>query len=129
MDECAGPALAQWLYLQEHDVISIVPDNRGLDDRSILQWAATDNRIVITCDKGFGELVFRHRLPHRGVILLRLEDETPTRKIAMLNYLLGEASHLLEDSFVVVTEEAASFNTLEFRYRQAGRRPPTNPRQ
>ena len=95
MDECAGPAVAQWLYLQEHDVISIVPDNRGLDDRSILEWAFADNRIVVTCDKGFGELVFRRHLPHRGVILLRLEDETPARKIAMLSFLLEEAGSLL----------------------------------
>ena len=121
MDECAGPRLAQWLHQQEHDVISIVPDNRGLDDRSILEWAVADNRTVITCDKGFGELVFRHQLPHAGVILLRLADETPTRKIAMLSYLLEEAGPLLEGNFVVVSEEAASFNTLEFRYRQAGR--------
>ena len=126
MDECAGPGVAQWLYLQEHDVISIVPDSRGLDDRSILEWAVADNRIVVTCDKGYGELVFCHQLPHRGVILLRLADETPARKIVMLNYLLEEAGPLLEDNFVVVSEEAASFNTLEFRYRQAGRSSPTN---
>lgn len=127
VDECAGPRVAQWLYLQEHDVISIVPDSRGLDDRSILEWAVADNRIVVTCDKGFGELVFRQHLPHRGVVLLRLDDETPARKIAMLNYLLDEASPLIEGNFVVVNEEAASFNTLEFRYRQAGRRTTTNP--
>ncbi len=128
MDECAGPAVARWLYLQEHEVISVSPDNRGLDDLSILQWAAADNRIVVTCDKDFGELVFRQGEPHRGVVLLRMEDQSPAVKTAMLQYLLEQAAPLLEGNFVVVTENNASFNRRRFRYRQAGGRRP-NPRR
>jgi uncharacterized protein (DUF433 family) len=33
--------------------------------------------ILVTNDKDFGEKVYRERLPHRGVILLRLDDERP----------------------------------------------------
>lgn len=123
MDECAGPAVARWLYLQEHEVISVSPDNRGMDDLSILQWAAADDRIVVTCDKGFGELVFRQGEPHRGVILLRMEDQSPAVKIAMLQYLMEQAAPLLEGNFVVVTENNASFNRRRFRYRRAGNAP------
>lgn len=125
MDECAGPAVAQWLYLQEHEVLSILPDYWGLDDLSILQWAVAEDRIVVTCDKDFGELVFHRGEPHRGVILLRLEDQTPATKIAMLQYLLEQATPLVTNNFVVVTEEKASFNNRRFRHRRAGGgRPP-----
>ena len=127
MDECAGPAVAQWLYLQEHEVLSILPDYWGLDDLSILQWAVAEDRIVVTGDKDFGELVFHRGEPHRGVILLRMEDQTPATKIAMLQYLLEQATPLVTNNFVVVTEEKASFNNRRFRHRRAGGR--RSPRQ
>jgi hypothetical protein len=31
--------------------------------------------LLITEDKDFGELVFRLRLPHRGVLLIRIEEK------------------------------------------------------
>ncbi len=90
--------------MREHDVVSVHPDNRGLDDLSILQWAVSENRIVITCDKDYGELVYRLGHPHRGIVLLRLDDETTDSKIAVLWDLLDKFGHLLEGSFVVTTD-------------------------
>jgi predicted RNase H-like HicB family nuclease len=40
----------------------------------------------------FGEMVFRERKSHQGVILLRLEDERPSNKIRILERLLGQYS-------------------------------------
>ena len=85
MDERAGPGVARWLDMREHDVVSVFPDNRGLDDLSILQRAFAEDRIVVTCDKDYGELVYRLGQPHKGVVLLRLEDETTGSKIASCN--------------------------------------------
>ena len=104
VDECAGPGVAQWLTALEHDVISIYPDSHGLDDVSILDWAVAENRILVTCDKDFGELVYLRRQPHTGIVLLRLGDETTNSKIAVLRDLLDQFTHLLEGNFVVATE-------------------------
>jgi predicted nuclease of predicted toxin-antitoxin system len=41
----------------------------------ILRRAFAEERIVVTNDKDFGELIFRLQEPHHGVILLRLQDE------------------------------------------------------
>jgi hypothetical protein len=59
--------------------------------------------IRITNDRGLGELVFRHRQPHAGVILLRLGDytELPT-KIERLTYVLTHYTEQL-DHFLAVT--------------------------
>jgi len=75
VDECTGPAVAQWLRLQNHDVVSVFDEIRGADDRDIIKKANEQNRILITNDKDFGDLVFREKKPHKGVILLRLYDE------------------------------------------------------
>ena len=37
VDECTGPAVAQWLRAQAHDVFSVYDEARGLDDERIFQ--------------------------------------------------------------------------------------------
>ena len=59
VDECTGPAVAQWLRIQNHDVISVYDEIRGADDRDVIRKAFEQDRILITNDKDFGELVFR----------------------------------------------------------------------
>ncbi|MEA3359459.1 MAG: hypothetical protein U9R17_08675 [Thermodesulfobacteriota bacterium] len=64
---------------------------------------------MITNDKGFGEKVYRDGRLHRGVILLRLEDERSPSKIQVLYRLLGTYSDRLSNTFVVVTEKQIRF--------------------
>ncbi|NOR47621.1 MAG: hypothetical protein GQ533_06200 [Methanosarcinaceae archaeon] len=104
VDECTGPAVAQWLRQQNHDVISVFDEIRGADDKEVIKIASEQNRILITNDKDFGELVFREKKPHKGVILLRLEDERAANKIAVLKNLLKKYENSLSGHFIVVTE-------------------------
>src|SRR3990170_3934373 len=104
VDECTGPAVAHWLRRQNHNVISVFDEMRGADDRKVIQKAFEQDRILITNDKDFGDLVFREKMPHKGVILLRLEDERPANKIAVLKHLLEKYEKSLPGNFIVVTE-------------------------
>ena len=53
---------------------------RGESDVAILSQAKADARVLLTCDKDFGELVYRSGFPNTsGVILFRLRGESPTR--------------------------------------------------
>ena len=108
VDECTGPAVAQWLRERQHDVFSVYEEARGMDDDAIVQKAFAEDRILITNDKDFGEKVYRERWPHKGVILLRLEDERATSKIDAVRRLLNYADRLA-DHFVVVTETRVRF--------------------
>ncbi len=105
VDECTGPAVAKWLQRLHHDVFSVYDVARGLDDESIIEKANLGNYILITNDKDFGELVFRMRKPHKGVILLRLEDERSENKIAVLQQVLESYSDKLVNNFIIVTEK------------------------
>ena len=60
------------------DVLSVKETMRGADDSSILKRAEVEQRVVITQDKDFGELAFKHRLPATsGIILFRLSGTSP----------------------------------------------------
>jgi predicted nuclease of predicted toxin-antitoxin system len=109
VDECTGPAMASWLRDRNHDVFSVFDEARGMDDDSIITKALDENRILITNDKGFGDRVYRDGRLHKGVILLRLEDERAFSKILTLNRLLEKYSSRIPDSFLVVTERQVRF--------------------
>jgi predicted nuclease of predicted toxin-antitoxin system len=109
VDECTGPAVARWLREQRHEVFSVYEQARGMDDDDIIQKAFDENWILITNDKDFGEKVYRDRRPHRGVILLRLDDERVASKIDTLQRLLRDYADRLADHFVVVTETTVRF--------------------
>lgn len=104
VDENTGPSVARWLANKGYDIFSVYDSSPGLSDEAILAKAFAENFIIITCDKDFGELVYKQQLPHRGVILLRLNDETPPAKIKKLEFLLAEHQEHLIDKFVVVSD-------------------------
>jgi predicted nuclease of predicted toxin-antitoxin system len=104
VDECTGPEVARWLRQNLHDVSSIYEESRGLDDEGVLQKAFAEDRILITNDKDFGEMVFREGRAHKGIILLRLEDERVANKIKVLKHLLEQYADQLANNFVVATE-------------------------
>lgn len=92
-----------------HDVFSVFDEARGMDDNAIIQKALQENWILITNDKDFGNKVYRDGRLHRGVILLRLEDERPASKIEVLSRLFETYLDKLQDSFLVVTEKQIRF--------------------
>ena len=109
VDENTGPTVARWLRNQGHDVFSVYEEARGISDDEVFQKAYIENRVLITNDKDFGEKVYRERHSHRGVILLRLQDERATSKMQALQHLLARYSAQLTDTFVVVTETKVRF--------------------
>lgn len=67
-----GDAVAAF-RLRGHDVVWVREDAPGSRDWEILEWARTEDRILITFDKDFGELAFQGRLPaSSGIVLFRI---------------------------------------------------------
>ncbi|MCL0080747.1 DUF5615 family PIN-like protein [Peptococcaceae bacterium] len=109
VDECTGPAVVRWLREQKHEVFSVYEEARGIDDNNIIRKAFEEHRILITNDKDFGEKVYREQHPHRGIVLLRLDNERSASKIEILRQLLDLYADQLPDHFVVVTETQVRF--------------------
>lgn len=61
-----------------HDIAWIRSDTPGITDREILARAQSENRILLTFDKDFGELAFRSGLPATsGIIQFRISAPSP----------------------------------------------------
>jgi len=103
LDENAEYAIAEFLKGLGHDVRIIGLDYpAGLSDEEVLRIANEELRILITNDRDFGQLIFRERMAHSGVIFFRLGEQPVTEKIGLLARILREHPHGL-DAFVVVT--------------------------
>ena len=89
---------------------SIYQESPGLDDREVLSLAVEDDRILITADKDFGEMVFRESRLHKGIILLGLADERSSNKLEVLNRLFQQHAEQLPDNFAVATESTVRIN-------------------
>ncbi|MCC6790123.1 MAG: DUF5615 family PIN-like protein [Thermomicrobiales bacterium] len=106
LDESADLPLQQVLIAAGHDVKSIARDfTAAITDDEVLAIAVAEDRVVITNDRDFGELVYRRSLPHRGIILFRLGREDLSVKIAWLRLVVDLPESDLR-SFVVVTDRA-----------------------
>ena len=106
VDENVGPSVAHWLSTEGHNTASVYMETRGISDREIIRRASEEDRILITCDKDFGDLVFREL---RGVVLLRLEGYRPETIIHVLGKFLNEHASQIGGRFVVVTEDQTRF--------------------
>ncbi len=109
IDECTGSSVAKWLRKEGYEVFSVFDELRGASDDEILTKAYVENWILITNDKDFGEMVYRERRLHQGIVFLRLNSQRATLKIDALNRLLAVYKKDVANNFVVVTETQVRF--------------------
>ena len=61
-----------------HDVLWILETAPGAPDSKVLRLAETGNRLLLTFDKDFGELVFRRGAAAScGIVLFRIRKPSP----------------------------------------------------
>jgi predicted nuclease of predicted toxin-antitoxin system len=72
-DENVAQSIVEWLRKQKHDIRSASEEEPGEDDSVWLKEAQDDERIILTSDKDFGELIFRDRLNSHGIVLTLAE--------------------------------------------------------
>jgi predicted nuclease of predicted toxin-antitoxin system len=84
-------------------VLELIP---GAEDEAVLEMAYSQQRILITQDKDFGELVFRLHQPHHGIVLIRLEGYTPQFKAEIVTRFLQQHEKEMLDKFTVIQPNA-----------------------
>ena len=102
VDRCAGRRLADWLRNNGHDALeahSFCPDP---GDRALLELAESENRVVITIDKDFGELIYLHRVPHAG--LIRLPDVRASRRIEIIADIIDHYEQDLAERAIITVQ-------------------------
>ena len=71
-DEGVDRTVVERLRREGHDVAYVDEMSSGVSDDEVLGEANRRGAALVTADKDFGELVYRRRLVHAGVLLLRL---------------------------------------------------------
>jgi len=88
------------------DITSVAEIAPGAPDSEVLGIARREQRILLTFDRDFGELIYRKAEPAPpGVVFLRFIPDGPGEAAAVVRDLLGRAEIRLLDRFTVVTRD------------------------
>lgn len=95
----------RFLQAQGHDVRYLAGSpEHGFEDTKILDMATREQRIIVTNDRDFGQLIYYRRLPHRGVVFFRLSTDTAEHFRMNMQQLLMHYGDRLQGHYVVVTD-------------------------
>jgi predicted nuclease of predicted toxin-antitoxin system len=84
VDVNVGIAVAGSLGDSGHDVVFAGDLDWCMPDIDMLSVAHQEQRIILTMDTDFGELVYHSQQPHAGVLLLRMPGATRDEKIGIV---------------------------------------------
>jgi len=104
VDRCAGRRLAEWLTSQGHDVVESRTIGPDPGDAVLLEQAAEQERVLITIDTDFGQLVYVSGARHCGIV--RLPDVPAQKRITLMETVLSRyRSHLEMGAIITISGE------------------------
>ena len=104
-DENIPLSVIKQLRKEGYYIISVIEDFKRASDKKILELSSKNKWIIITFDKDFGELIYKHECNKPfGIILLRVTPKSPKYILQILEWLLG-TSISFEENFVIVKED------------------------
>jgi predicted nuclease of predicted toxin-antitoxin system len=112
-DENVDKEIVDRLRADGHEVAFIAEDNPGTDDQTVLNRSVKIDGVLLTADKDFGDLVFRQRLSHSGVLLIRLAGVTPDMKAALVAATFDRHEEELRSGFAVLTKRSLRFRKID----------------
>jgi predicted nuclease of predicted toxin-antitoxin system len=111
VDASCNARIATHLRTHGHDATRVGSDYPpDLPDLEILQIAHREQRTLVTDDRDFGELVYRLRHPHAGVIFLRMATDDIRTQCTQLDAALAQLGSPL-DQIVVVSNRRIRIRT------------------
>lgn len=101
-DEGVDGQIVARLREDGHDVLYAAEDFSGVGDEEILRLSNENERILITRDKDFGELAYRDKSIHSGIILSRLYELPSEKKAVIVSNVIQQFKEQLIGSFTVI---------------------------
>jgi predicted nuclease of predicted toxin-antitoxin system len=117
IDMPVSPRIAVWLNEQEHDAVHAAEIGLGqATDHELLDRAIRDDRIIVTADTDFPQLLALARARTPGIILFRRGDYSAAEMIELLHRVLQTASgEDLALSICVVDHQRVRYRRLPIR--------------
>ena len=88
-----------------YNVKCVTDINPGMSDTEVLTTANSEDRILITNDKDFGEIVFRQKLLCSGIILIRVNNQDIQEKARLIKKLLIFYKDKIYKHFIVISNK------------------------
>ena len=106
-DENISPALVNALRNKGYNIKDIKEEKLlGISDIEALNLAFKENRVVITHDKDFANLLNYSSIKHKGVILLRFKNQSPKNVIKFFIPILEQLKeNKIRNSLVIISED------------------------
>ena len=111
-DENVEAPLVRWLQSQRHDVIWAAEQLRGRPDTVLVSAAREENRVLITGDLDFGELVYRQGMISSGIILLRLSAPSLEQLLTLFTSYWPQIEASAKGHFAVVANQKLRIRPL-----------------
>lgn len=108
-DENIDKEIVDRLRADGHDVLFIAEDDPGIDDQTVLSRSRQTDGVLLTIDKDFGDLVFRQRLLHSGVLLIRLAGVRSDMKAGLVAATFDRHGKELSSGFAVLSKRSLRF--------------------
>jgi len=102
-DEGVDKQIVDALRAAKFHVTYFAEESPGTDDATILSAANQAQTLLLTCDKDFGELVYRQRLSTAGVVLIRLAGIAAESKARIVTETLQVHCCEMLNAFSVIT--------------------------
>jgi predicted nuclease of predicted toxin-antitoxin system len=107
LDMGVSVRVADWLRQQGHDAVHLRDEGlQQLSDRDILAKATAENRVTLTFDLDFAEIVALSPHVFTSVIIFRLRHPKSPTVIRRLNATLPAIETALINGAIVVIEDA-----------------------
>jgi predicted nuclease of predicted toxin-antitoxin system len=104
-DESVDYRTINFLRKNSFHVIAIIDNDASISDTEVLKKANEQNTLLITEDKDFGELVFRFKLKHKGILLLRFFNTNNDMQNKKVLEVLQAHHKELSNSFSTLTDK------------------------
>jgi predicted nuclease of predicted toxin-antitoxin system len=103
LDMNASGALLNLLLNSDHDVVCVQDIDRKMSDSDILAWAVREQRIIITTDSDFEQMIWIQKRLHCGV--LRLENLPRLERVSLFQDVLASYGQDLEAGAVIIASK------------------------
>ena len=103
-DESVDFNIVKLLRDNGYSVYAIAESNSSISDEEVLKKAVKDKSLLITEDKDFGELVYRFKMKHFGILLIRLVNYSSSEKAELVVLTLKKHADSLKNAFSVLDE-------------------------
>jgi predicted nuclease of predicted toxin-antitoxin system len=102
-DENVERPIVEYLRGEGHDVLYAAEVFASTPDPDVLSRALAEQRVVLSNDLDFGELIFHQKLGARGIVLLRLRAPSLSEKLQLFQRHWPVAEVQAIGHFVVIT--------------------------